>query len=158
MEIEKGRRKMAKWINKTDQPLSEVEKFINNFMDRPEAEQKILRKQFMEGYCWHFAHMLQDTFDRGTVVWAAPFGHICWQDNDGKVYDIEGEYTGEAFYMIPEKFTEMIVPGNMFDFKHIPDKIHNTDRNEMIKIIKAYCKETGKSYYSKIEDYLCNDV
>ena len=47
MEIEKGRRKMAKWINKTDQPLSEVEKFINDFMDRPEAEQKILRKQFM---------------------------------------------------------------------------------------------------------------
>ena len=61
MEIEKGRRKMAKWINKTDQPLSEVEKFINDFMDRPEAEQKILRKQFMEGYCWHFAYMLQDT-------------------------------------------------------------------------------------------------
>ena len=130
---------MAKWINKTNQPLSEVEKFINDFMDRPEAEQKILRKQFMEGYCWHFAHMLQDTFNRGTVVWAAPFGHICWQDNDGKVYDIEGEYTGEAFYMIP-------------------DKIHNTDRNEIIKIIKAYCKETGKNYYSKIEDYLCNDV
>lgn len=38
---------MPKWINKTDQPLSEVEKFINDFMDRPEAEQKILRKQFM---------------------------------------------------------------------------------------------------------------
>ena len=49
MEIEKGRRKMAKWINKTDQPLSEVEKFINNFRDRPETEQKIFRKQFMEG-------------------------------------------------------------------------------------------------------------
>ena len=112
----------------------------------------------MEGYCWHFAHMLQDTFNRGAVVWAAPFGHICWQDNDGKVYDIEGEYTGEAFYMIPEKFTEMIVSENMLDFKHIPDKIHNTDRNEIIKIIKAYCKETGKNYYSKIEDYLCNDV
>ena len=28
---------MAKWINKTNQPLSEVEKFINDFMDRPEA-------------------------------------------------------------------------------------------------------------------------
>lgn len=149
---------MAKWINKSDHPLSEVEKFINNFMDRPETEQKILRKQFMEGYCWHFAHMLQDTFNRGAVVWAAPFGHICWQDNDGKVYDIEGEYTGEAFYMIPEKFAEMIVPGNMLDFIHIPDKFYGTNMEECIKIIKAYCKETGKDYCSEIEDYLCNDV
>ena len=140
---------MAKWINKSDHPLSEVEKFINNFMDRPETEQKILRKQFMEGYCWHFAHMLQDTFNRGAVVWAAPFGHICWQDNDGKVYDIEGEYTGEAFYMIPEKFAEMIVPGNMLDFKHIPDKFYGTTRKNALKLSRHIVRKPAKIIVQK---------
>lgn len=149
------------WITRTDRPLTEVEKFINNFMTAygtNEIKLEVLRATFRSGYCWHFAHMLKDTFNRGIIVWAAPFGHICWQDIDGKNYDVEGEYEGEAFYFIPETFTEVICPGSMFDFKHIPDKSFNITKQDLIKIMKSYCDTTNMPYDKRVETYLRNDV
>ena len=122
-----------------------------------EKETEMIRSLFRAGYCYHFAHILLATFNRGKVVWAAPFGHICWQDEDGMIYDIEGEYEGEAFYMIPEEFTESKIPGNMLDFKHIPGKHYNIKKSEIIELCKSYCEETGKKYDPRLEDYLCEE-
>lgn len=151
---------IQKWINKTDKNLTDVEEFINEFMahsTKTDNDREMIRSLFMSGYCYHFAHILLATFNRGKIVWAAPFGHICWQDEDGTTYDIEGEYSGEAFYMIPEDFAESKVPGNMLDFKHIPRKHYNISKEELIKICKAYCEETDIEYNPKLEEYLCNE-
>lgn len=145
------------WITRNDRPLTEVELFINDFMSCyaiTEEETELLRATFHAGYCWHFAHMLKDTFDRGTVVWAAPFGHMCWQDVDGTVYDIEGEYDGEAFYFIPETFVEEIDPRISLDFKHIPNKENNTTVETIIRIMKEYCEKEHIQYDENVENYL----
>lgn len=142
------------WISNEKGPLTDVEAFINKFMDRAaqtDDDREKIRSLFRAGYCYHFAHMLQDTFERGRVVWAAPFGHICWQDENDICYDIEGRYCGEALYMIPEEFTEAKIPGNMLRFKHIPGKCYDIKKSEIIELIKAYCKETGETYDIEFE-------
>lgn len=152
-----GIHKAEKWLHKDDSELTDVEHFINDFMTHSahnSKEREIIHSLFRAGYCYHFAHILLATFNRGRVVWAAPFGHICWQDNDGTAYDIEGEYRGEAFYMIPEDFAESKIPGTMLDFKHIPNKNYNISKSEIIDICKAYCTENGLKYYENIENYL----
>lgn len=146
-----------KWINRTDRPLTEVEEFINQFMSHSthtDESKEMLRMLFRAGYCYHFAHILLAVFDRGQVVWAAPFGHICWQDEDGKIYDVEGEYEGEAYYFIPEDFTEKKFPGNMLDFKHIPHKYFNATKAQLINLMKSYCMETGQIYDETVEHFL----
>lgn len=145
------------WITHNDgTPLTDVEEFINNFMKTDACE--AFRSKFRSGYCWHFAHMLKDTFSRGTVVWAAPFGHICFADNDGTIYDIEGKYVGEAYYFVPEELAEIIRPGIMKDFKHIPHEYFNACKKDLILIMKAYCLTAGIKYDDSVEAYLCNDI
>ena len=74
----------------------EVMKFIDDFYDRfgenTKESIKILRDQFMSGYCWHFAKILQSTFERGKVCWVKENSHIVWLDDDLRSYDIGGLY------------------------------------------------------------------
>ena len=137
--------------------MTDIEKFIKNFLScgaHTPQEKGALIDTFTKGYCWHFAHLLRDTFNRGTVVLAAPFGHACFQDIDGKVYDITGEYDGEAYYFIPEEFAEKIAPGCMEDFKHVPGNLHSASREECISIMREYCKSLELPYDEKAEKYL----
>lgn len=145
---------MNQWIS---EPRNDVEMFINEFMECSaitEDEQEVIRSLFRAGYCYYFAHLLENAFNRGTVVWAAPFGHICWQDVDGKVYDIEGEYDGEAYYMIPEKFMEDKYPGIMLDFKHLPNLSYGANVQTLISIMKDFCKEQNIWYDTNVERLL----
>ena len=145
------------WIHHNDgTPLTDVEEFINNFMKTSACE--AFRNRFRNGYCWHFAHMLMNTFNRGITVWAAPFGHICFEDSDGTIYDIEGRYVGEAYYFIPEEFAELIRPGIMKDFKHIPHEYFNANKDDLIRVMKAYCLASNIKYDDSVDKYLCNDV
>jgi hypothetical protein len=132
---------------------TEVEQFIedwyNHFSIDVEDQEK-LRAHYRSGYCWHFAHMLQTTFNRGQVCWAAPFGHVIWLDTDNTPYDCEGVYQGEAFYFIPEE----CLPDFAFDdFKHISGKGTGLSKEAIIELIKSYCKLTAKEYDSRLEDY-----
>lgn len=146
------------YINRTDRPLTEVEQFINEFMNfKTEDEREVIRSLFRSGYCWHFAHMLLATFERGQIVEMAPFGHICWQDTDGRCYDVEGQYCGEAFYAIPETFMEHVVPNSMLDYKHIPGKHYDISKDELISACKQYCAQNGKPYDSHMESYIVMD-
>ena len=108
---------------------------------------------FRNGYCWHFAHMLKDTFGCGEVCWAAPFGHFVWLYNSD-VYDIEGEYRGEASYFIPESY----IPNELFaDFKHIPGlkgKTGGETSEDIENIIRRYCEENGMIFDDEALHYL----
>ena len=131
---------------------NEVLQFIEKFVTHSchtSNDLEMLRELFCSGYCWHFAHLLKTTFNRGVVVWAAPFGHFCFQDEDGRCYDIEGLYEGEAFYMIPESY----LGEALNDFKHT-NVTHRTSRDEVLDIVKIYCNTTNTRYDSRLENYI----
>lgn len=120
-----------------------VLEFIFNVLyhngDSDEAAEHI-RHLFRAGYCYYFAHMLKTGFKRGEVCWAAPFGHFVWVDDDGKPYDIEGLYFGEADEFIPESYL-----GDMIDdFLHVPGKVHNATEEEIQKCISRYRLEKAE--------------
>ncbi len=107
---------------------------------------------FTGGYCWHFAHMLKTTFgEKGDVCLAAPFGHMVYKSEEGRYYDAEGEYIGEALYFIPEEF---LSNDYIADFRHLPGEKYNPpDKERCISLMKAYCYATGRPYDSKAEEY-----
>lgn len=105
-----------------------------------EDSYETIRSTFRAGYCYYFAHMLKLAFDRGCVCWTAPFSHFVWVDEDGMPYDIEGVYSGEADYLIPEEYLE----DTIWTFKHIPDDdgpLRDTD--EIISIFEGDLKSGG---------------
>lgn len=111
----------------------EVCSFINTMVRSEE-----IRNLFMTGYCYHFAHILKSTFNRGEVCICFPFGHFVWLDTDDTAYDADGVHTGDQKAYIPEKFL-----GNcIYDFKHIPGKTHNTNEKEINDIWKEYYETT----------------
>lgn len=112
----------------------EVCDFINNMVYNEE-----IRKLFMAGYCYHFANILKSTFNRGEVCICFPFGHFVWLDIDNTAYDAGGIHTGDQKAYIPEEFL-----GNcIYDFKHIPGKVHNTSEKEIDEIWHKYCQAKG---------------
>lgn len=54
------------------------------------GDHEIIWQTFTAGYCYYFAVMLKDAFQRGEICWCAPYGHICWVDDNGVPYDISG--------------------------------------------------------------------
>ncbi len=128
---------------------AEILRFIQDFFDRgPEGMASV----FTAGYCWHFAHMLKDTFGDGTCCLAAPFGHFVYRARNYKYYDAYGEYSGEALYFIPE---EELPEDCILDFKHIPYAQYKPmTKEQCIVIIKDYCKRHGVFYNSECEDLL----
>lgn len=62
--------------------------------------------------------MLQNAFQRGTISWCAPYGHICWVDENGTPYDIYGVCDSECVYFIPVSY----IQEGLADFLHIPGK------------------------------------
>lgn len=136
------------WIKN---PETEVEIFINKFMGmyKPEHQEEV-RSMFRSGYCFHFASMIKAAFSRGKIVWCAPFGHIAFEDLDGKHYDIEGccDKDNEFFYFIPEEY----LGATLQDFMHTGNP-HNTTREELINICKTYCTDKDLMYDSSIEKY-----
>lgn len=47
---------------------------------------------FACGYCYYFALMLKDAFNRGEIMWHKGFSHIVWQDVNGICYEIGGVF------------------------------------------------------------------
>ena len=143
----------------------QVLEFINKFAGydkEPEYNWEVIRKKFRAGYCYYFAHMLDLAFKgRGSVCLAAPFGHFVWIDSDKKIYDIEGEYKGEAYYFIPETFIKLLNDMNMI---HCPLDmfLHNGSMDFMsekdcIDLMKLYCNFYKIEYDHKVEKYLRRD-
>ena len=142
------------WIH---DPKTDPEIFINEYVKHGGREDgdemEIFSRHYRAGYCWHFAHILKSVFNRGTVCWAAPFGHIVWLDEDDTPYDIEGQYEGEARYLIPEYYLGEFIN----DFIHIYGMYEpnepETNKQDLIAIIKQYCSDKKEPYDSAIEHY-----
>lgn len=103
----------------------EVLYFIADFYyanGKTDEEAESLRKQFRAGYCYHFATILKDIFQRGEICWCAPISHIVWCDDDGTPYDIEGVNFSECEEYIPVSFIGDSLKGFMHvrSFRDIP--------------------------------------
>lgn len=96
------------FIRKHSSGNDEVVRFIANFLysshDIDISPQ--LTDIFTNGYCYYFAKMLQDTFNRGNLVVDKQKQHVAWQDVDGTVYDITGITSG-AFTQCDDKYCAM---------------------------------------------------
>lgn len=121
---------------------SQVLYFISDLMTCAactEDEYEVVRSTFRAGYCWHFAHMLKNTFGRGEVCWAAPFAHFVWVDENGIPYDAEGVNDGEQAYNIPEEYVDDMLD----DFRHIPGRDCNAPKERILGAIRAYEDDGG---------------
>lgn len=113
----------------------EVMSFINDFIIfQGKEKSEVLRTQFMCGYCYHFAKILQSVFKRGTCCICAPYGHVVWQDENGVAYDLDGVYYGDAEYLISEEFAGDLI----LDFVRRPNCNHNTTKEEIEDLMKRY--------------------
>lgn len=101
----------------TEMSSSVILTFINNFIEHQadtESDRLCIRNTFARGYCYYFALMLQDAFQRGDICWLAPYSHIVWLDIDGTAYDIDGIVDREFMYCIPVSY----IGEYLNDFKH----------------------------------------
>lgn len=126
-----------------------VMSFINDFVSQKDYE--TIRTTFRAGYCWYFAHMLQQAFDRGTVCLTHPIGHFVWVDDDNTAYDIEGIYyvnKHEINALIPEKYLGVCLN----DFKHTGNE-HNSSIEEIELIYTNFINavQKGDDHYYGIE-------
>lgn len=137
--IEKSR--LEKDVRKGHISKAQAEDFLTDYIwkslypERDKADEKVLdfiekissyhqdtQKQdavcelFSSGYCYYFAMILKEAFERGEVCWCAPYGHICWVDDNGHPYDIYGTCDSECTYYIPVSY----IKKGLADFKHIP--------------------------------------
>lgn len=112
--------------------------FIKNFLEHGNdgKSENILKTQFNEGYCYYFAVILKVAFNRGKVCWCAPYGHICWVDDDGTPYDIYGICISEAEHFIPVSYLGECLN----DFLHI-NKDHCSTEEELQDIINRYLND-----------------
>lgn len=120
--------------------MQEVLKFIDDFKNHSNIPYEIERL-FRSGYCYYFAHILKDAFNRGEVCWCAPLGHIVWTDTDGVSYDIEGINNSECLEYIPIKY----MGDTINDFKRT-DKSFNASKSDIIQIIKNYYEDINKTF------------
>ena len=121
----------------------EVLTFIDDFLENND----IIRKKFRAGYCYYFAVMLKDAFQRGEICWCAPYGHICWVDDNGVPYDISGVCDSECDFYIPVRY----IPEGIADFKHIPHKAFNASKEYIETAIQAFCRDVIANIENKGE-------
>lgn len=124
---------------------NEVIYFINKFINHSENinDHEFIYNQFRRGYCYYFAYMLKEAFNRGKVCWCAPLGHIVWVDDDGTPYDIDGINYSEVIAYIPIEYLGEYVD----DFKHIQNpRTNGITKKEIIEICKKYFISIGKPF------------
>lgn len=100
---------------------------------------EVVRHTFRAGYCYYFAVMLHTAFGRGSINWAAPFGHIVWTDVNGRSYDIEGVYNGECDYYIPIEYLGKALD----DFRHVPNEHFGVTKDQLDEIVEVYKRDNN---------------
>ena len=124
-----------------------IQEFLFNLYsdDLPnDTGQTILKQQFTNGYCWHFANILQTTFNRGTINIIMPeANHIIWTDIDDISYDITGVVKIDSI-LVPTNFLQKCYPQFLNNFKH-NTKLKNCQMTPKLiqQIIHHYQKEKG---------------
>lgn len=115
--------------------------FINDFLGYQEDAEAahVLQSQFRSGYGYHFALLLKGLFDRGQVVWLAPYEQIGWQDDDGVIYTIGGVYQDDG-EPIPVSWLGEAIK----DFAHIPGEHFGASGEYVHEIIQKYHARHGR--------------
>ena len=105
-----------------------VIEFIANILYDDRNRNDALRSFFHSGYCYYFAVMLQNAFQKGFICIAEPLGHIVWVDDKGCAYDIEGPYLPlehDCIVITPVSF----LGRTLCDFLHIPGKEYHAPKD-----------------------------
>ena len=121
----------------------QVLSFINDFRE----DDKSIRQKFCAGYCYYFAVMLKDAFHRGEICWCAPLGHICWVDDNGVPYDIDGVCDSDCNFFIPIRY----IREGIEDFRHVPGREFNASREYIQNAIQTFCKDVIANIENKGE-------
>lgn len=111
-------------------------------VDRKNSDD-VLYDFFHAGYCYYFALILKEAFRRGQICWCAPYGHICWQDENGVGYDIGGICDSECDFYIPVSY----IKEGLLDFLHIPGKVFNASQEYIDNAIEMFKKNLIESYH-----------
>lgn len=154
-------------VRKRNNKKDLIDIFIyNNLNKNPDADKKVLqfiaeilynsvpnigldlsceavRFTFRAGYCYYFALMLKEAFQRGEICQTYPYSHVVWVDTDGTPYDIEGINESPCSEYIPIHYLgEAVV-----NFKHVPGEAFKLS-NECVESIFTKYKE---------DTYSCNE-
>lgn len=100
------------------------------------------------GYCYYFAIMLKDAFNRGEVCWHRNHSHIVWVDTNGIAYDIGGvfyDYKEGDLLPAEDSLGDMLI-----EFKHT-GKYHFGDNN-----FHEWAEQFGMTDYYAISDIYRN--
>lgn len=145
LKLELAHAKCEEWLAGKKQGDLEVLKFLQNFQFNLFSDQlpvgtisDTLIRQFTQGYCWHFAHLLKRTFQRGDVQLCLPgWQHFVWTDEDGTSYDIHGVF--DAIELgISDAFLEEHYTGYLEIFKHRGGKEVTVTEDLLSEIRNAY--------------------
>lgn len=65
--------------------------FIRDFREagRTKSSEKVLERQFLNGYCYYFGIMLQDAFG-GKLYLLRSKSHVIWSPDGSFFYDVSG--------------------------------------------------------------------
>ena len=122
-----------------------VLQFIKNIVTSvpKSGSEDVIYDLFHAGYCYYFALALKEAFGRGQICWCAPYGHICWQDENGVGYDIGGICDSECDFYIPVSY----IKEGLLDFLHIPGKVFNASQEYIDNAIEMFKKDLIESYH-----------
>lgn len=115
--------------------------FIANFLYHSPIindSAKSISCEFTCGYCYYFALILKDAFNRGEICYAHHLGHIVWLDNNDIAYDITGIHKDSSVkYYIPIKYMKE----GINDFKRVPGIGFNASIEFVEKVVEDYERE-----------------
>lgn len=136
-----------KWIeSNTSGFFKEANKDIITFIadilySNPDSD--TIYNLFANGYCYYFALMLKNAFNRGTICWHRNYSHIVWVDDDNIAYDING-----VFYDYDNELLPVEILGDMIvDFKHTQEYCSGNIQ------FKDWC-----DHYNMSECYAISDI
>ena len=115
--------------------------FIANFnwyLGSTNDSSKFINDEFMHGYCYYFAVILKDAFNRGNICYAYHLGRIVWVDTDGIPYDVNGVHTAAKYY-IPIEYLKKGIK----DFKRVPGIRFNANKEFVDKVVEEYERDNG---------------
>lgn len=116
----------------------DVLNFIADIAFKPNCDAESTRLLFRTGYCYYFAVILKDAFNRGEVCAAYPFSHFVWVDDNGIPYDIEGVYEGESEDFIPLRYFNL---EDYLGFKQLNSSDTVCSRQRLDEIHEIYKKD-----------------
>lgn len=109
------------------------------------AGEEAIETLFLGGYCYYFAVMLKEAFQRG-VVCCNGRSHIVWLDgtdvSKDVAYDICGVYQDYEL-LIPVKAMGYTI----MDFMHVPGLVHNTTEAEVADLTSMFKDVTDLRRY-----------